>query len=97
MPASAADSSGQAVHSATDNSRLYLDRDLELEAISDLPSDQVPVSYDDLPQGMPSGSEADPSEHESLLSEDQSYRETVRWEGVGGGVFLHELVFYIRP
>ena len=49
--------------------------------LSEKPSQTtIPIWYQshlDLPQDIPSGLQANPFEHESLLSEDQSYRETV--------------------
>ena len=54
---------------------IYLYSDLE--TLYDIPSDRVPVSYEDL-QEAPSASEMDPTKSESLHTEEQSYRETVR-------------------
>ena len=56
---------------------LYPECDSDLEALYDSPADRAPVSYDDL-QKPPSNLEADPINSESLHTEDQSDRETVR-------------------
>ena len=42
------------------------------------PPDREPVCNDDLQEEQASGSEADPQEKERIISEDQSFRETVR-------------------
>ena len=56
---------------------LYPELDSDLEALYDSPADWAPVSNNNL-QDVPSDSEADPADSESLHTEDQSCRETVR-------------------
>ena len=55
---------------------LYPDRSQDAEPTFGTPGREL-ISYEDLPDHQASGSEADPQEKERLLTEDQSYLETV--------------------
>ena len=56
---------------------LYPEWDSDLEALYDSSTDRAPVSYDNL-QEYPSDTAAGQADLESLFTEDQIYRETVR-------------------
>ena len=84
---------------------LYPDRSQDSEPAFGLP-DREPVCYDDLQEDQASGSEALPQEKHRIISEDQSYRETVRgvraymeWSfilarGLCTGIFFSQILFY---
>ena len=65
----------QAFSSPVEN--LYPDRSQDTEPAFGL-LDQEPVCYDDLQEDQASGSEADLQEKDRIISEDQSYQQTVR-------------------
>ena len=75
MVSSASQLYTQAFASPLEN--LYPDRSQDTEPAFG-PPDREPVCYDDLQEEQASGSEADPQEKERIISEDQSFRETVR-------------------
>ena len=76
QPESSVSQSGHWVFSSP-LENLDPDRPQDPEPVFGQP-DWEPVAYDDLPEDPASESETDPQEKDRILSEDQSYRETVR-------------------